>query len=138
VILFLTLIHITVALLLVGFVLIQDTKGGGVFGMGGGGGSNQVMSSTGAANFLVKATRTLGIIFAATSIALTYLTSKHGGSVTDTYIPPPAASAPAAPAAPGAPAAADAAAPAKSTADASTPGKATDAGKPAEAPKGDN
>ncbi len=92
--LLLTIVHISVALLLILFVLIQDSKGDGVFGMGGGGGgSNQVLSTTGAANFLVKATRGLAIVFAMTSIGLTYLTSKHTGSVVDDYAPPKAAGA---------------------------------------------
>jgi len=116
--------------------LIQDAKGDGVFGMGGGG-SNQVLSSTGAASFLVKTTRTLAVVFAFTSITLTYLTSKHGGSVTDTYVPPPAASAPAAGVPPGADktTAAAGAVPAASNAPTSTaPAAPLDASKPA-APK---
>jgi preprotein translocase subunit SecG len=136
-ILFLTVLHILVALLLILFVLIQDSKGDGVFGMGGGGGSNQVLSSTGAANFLVKTTRTLAVVFAITSIALTYLTSKHGGSVTDTYVPPPAASIPAAPGATaGQTAAPEAAKPADGKpADPAAAAKPADATKPADAQK---
>lgn len=123
-ILFVTLVHFVVAALLITFVLIQDSKGGGVFGMGSGGGSNQVFSATGAANFLVKATRALAIMFATTCIALTYLTSKKADSVVDDYLP--AATAPAAAgAAPSATEAAQApAAPAANTAtDKSADGK---------------
>lgn len=84
--LFVTVIHLFVAVLLIGFVLLQDSKGGGVFGMGGG--SNQIMSSTGAANFMVKTTRWLAIVFAATCISLTILTSKSSNkSVVDDYAP---------------------------------------------------
>lgn len=90
--LFITIIHFIVAILLIVMVLVQDAKGGGAFGMGGTG-ANQVFSATGAANFLVKTTRVLAIMFAFTCITLTYLTSRKGGSVTDDMIP--AASAPA-------------------------------------------
>lgn len=101
--LFVTLVHFFVAALLITFVLIQDSKGGGVFGMGSSGGGNQVFSATGAANFLVKATRVLAIIFATTCITLTYLTSKRSTSVVDDFLP--AAAAPVAPAAPATPSA---------------------------------
>lgn len=90
--LFVTVIHFIVAVLLIVMVLIQDSKGGGVFGMSGAGGSNQVFSATGAANFLVKLTRALAVIFAGTCITLTYLTSTKSTSVVDDYVP--AATAP--------------------------------------------
>lgn len=85
---FVTVIHFTVALLLIVMVLIQDSKGGGVFGMGSTG-SNQVFSATGAANFLVTATRGLAITFAVTCLTLTYLTAHRSGSdsVVDDYVP---------------------------------------------------
>lgn len=93
--LFVTVVHFIVAILLIVFVLLQDSKGGGVFGMGSSG-SNQVFSATGAANFLVKITRWLAITFAVTCVALTYLTSHQPASVTDDYVPAPT-SAPASP-----------------------------------------
>lgn len=91
--LFVTVLHLIVAVLLIVMVLIQDSKGSGAFGMGGSG-SNQVFSATGAANFLVTVTRTLAIIFAITCISLTYLTTRKSSSVVDDYVAP--ASAPAA------------------------------------------
>lgn len=84
--LFVTIIHFVVALLLIVMVLIQDAKGGGAFGMGATG-SNQVFTATGAANFLVKATRWLAIFFAFSCITLTYMTTKKSSSVTDDFIP---------------------------------------------------
>lgn len=99
--LFVTILHFIVAFLLIVLVLIQDSKGGGVFGMGSAGGSNQVFSATGAANFLVKATRVLGVMFAVTCISLTYLTTHKGQSVIDGYVAP-AATTPAATDAPAA------------------------------------
>jgi len=124
--LFVTILHFIVAIMLIVMVLIQDSKGGGVFGMGSSG-SNQVFSATGAANFLVKATRFLAVMFAITCLALTYITSnKHGTSVVDDYTPA-AATAPA-PTAPS-----GAAAPSGATPSAATP--ADSAPQKPEAPK---
>ena len=39
-------VHIVVALVLIGLVLIQDTKSGSVGVFGGGGGSNSVLGAT--------------------------------------------------------------------------------------------
>ncbi len=116
---FVTVIHVSVALLLIVMVLIQDSKGGGVFGMGSTG-SNQVFSATGAANFLVTATRGLAITFAVTCLTLTYITAHRSGSdsVIDDYAPA-AATAPATPDA----ATPDAAAPATLPATQETPAK---------------
>ena len=97
---FITVLHFVVAILLIVFVLLQDAKSGGVFGMSGSGGSNQVFSATGAANFFVKATRVLAVLFAITCISLTVYTSKKEGSVVDDFVPAatPAANDPTAPA----------------------------------------
>ena len=64
----------------------------GILG-GGGGGSNTVFGTGGAANFLVKATRWIAILFAISCLALTYLSTSSNSSVTDDFIPeaaPPA------------------------------------------------
>lgn len=87
--LFVTVLHFVVAALLIVFVLLQDSKGGGVFGVGGAG-SGQVFSTTGAANFFVKATRILAVSFAVTCLALTYLTTHKSDSVVDGFVPPAA------------------------------------------------
>lgn len=117
--LFVTILHFIVAIFLIIFVLLQDSKGGGVFGVGGAG-SGQVFSATGAANFFVKATRLLAISFAVTCLVLTYLTTHKTDSVTDDFVP--AATAPVTPAAP-----TDAAAPATpATPEAAAPEKPTD------------
>lgn len=89
-----TIVHFLIAVLLIVLVLVQDSKGGGAFGMGGTG-SNQVLSATGAANFLVKLTRYLAIMFAVSCITLTYLTThKNSGSALDGYVPAAGVSAP--------------------------------------------
>ena len=69
-------IHLLIALGLVGLVLIQRSEGGGL-GMGGGGGGG-MMSVRGTASFLTRATGVLAACFMATSIALAILAG--GGS----------------------------------------------------------
>jgi preprotein translocase subunit SecG len=103
------IVHIVLALSLIGIVLIQDPKDGAMGVFGGGGSSNSFFGSTGAANFLTKATRVLAILFAACCLTLAYLNSHKGGSVMDQMATPaapanPNAGAPAAPTAPAAPA----------------------------------
>jgi preprotein translocase subunit SecG len=78
------ILHIVVAVLLVTIVLLQDSKNSGVGGAFGGGGSSTLFGATGAANFLVKVTRGLAIIFMGTCIGLTLLlTHRTSHSVVD-------------------------------------------------------
>lgn len=80
----LAIFHVFVAFSLIGFVLLQDPKGGGAAGVfGGGGGSNSLFGASGAASFLSTLTKWAAIIFAVTSVATTYLTSSKSGSVMD-------------------------------------------------------
>ena len=67
----LLVVHLLIALGLVGLVLIQRSEGGGL-GMGGGGGG-AMMSVRGTANFLSRATGVLAACFMATSIGLAIL-----------------------------------------------------------------
>ncbi|GAB4516872.1 MAG: preprotein translocase subunit SecG [Parvularculaceae bacterium] len=71
------IIHILIAIALIGMVLIQRSEGGAL-GIGGGGGGG-FMSSRGTANALTKTTSLLAAAFFATSITLTLL-AKGGGS----------------------------------------------------------
>ena len=92
-------IHLILALLLIGVVLLQRSEGGGL-GMGGGGG---VMSSRGAANALSKLTWVFAVAFIATSLTLTIFAAQDSAStsVVDRITPgedAPAADAPALPA----------------------------------------
>ncbi|MFN4153052.1 MAG: preprotein translocase subunit SecG [Paracoccaceae bacterium] len=70
-------IHLVLALLLVGVVLLQRSEGGGL-GMGGGGGG--AMSGRAAATALGKVTWILAILFICTSITLTILAAQKAGS----------------------------------------------------------
>jgi len=89
---FITVIHVIVALFLILFVLLQDSKGGAMGSLGGGAsGSSSVFGLTGASSFLVKATRWVAILFAITCILLTMktvqLAGKTGTSVVDDVAP---------------------------------------------------
>ena len=113
----LLLIHIMVAVALVGVVLLQRSEGGAL-GIGGGGG---FMTGRSAGNALTKTTAVLAAGFFATSLALSILASQHGaapsilnpagqgggGGLAPLQIPgtpvPASPQAPAAPAAPQAP-----------------------------------
>lgn len=77
-----TVVHILVALVLIGLVLIQDSKGGAL-GMGGSSGSNSVLGAGGAQTLAAKATRWVAVIFALTSIGLSVLTAHKTRSVVD-------------------------------------------------------
>ncbi len=72
-------IHLILALLLVGVVLLQRSEGGGL-GMGGGGGGNSVMTGRGAATALAKLTWIFAVCFIGTSITLTVLAAQKAGS----------------------------------------------------------
>lgn len=75
-------IHLILALCLIGIVLLQRSEGGGL-GIGGGGGG--AMTSRSAATALGKLTWMLAIAFIGTSIALTIVAAKNsaGTSVID-------------------------------------------------------
>ena len=70
------IVHLLLALSLIGVVLMQRSEGGGL-GMGGGGGG--VMSGRAAATALAKVTWGLAIAFIITSIALTVIAASNSG-----------------------------------------------------------
>ncbi|MEC8794885.1 MAG: preprotein translocase subunit SecG, partial [Pseudomonadota bacterium] len=69
-------IHLILALCLIGIVLLQRSEGGGL-GMGGGGGA---VSSRAAATALGKLTWLFAIAFIITSITLTVIAAQNSGS----------------------------------------------------------
>ncbi|MDR0810574.1 MAG: preprotein translocase subunit SecG [Gemmobacter sp.] len=74
-------IHLILALLLIGVVLLQRSEGGGL-GMGSGGGG--VVSARGAANALTRLTWIFAICFIITSLTLAILAARGvDGSVTE-------------------------------------------------------
>ena len=77
----LLVIHLIVAIVLIGLVMLQRSEGGA---LGIGGGSGNLFSSRGVGNTLTRATAILAACFFATSIALTMLSNqKGGGSIVD-------------------------------------------------------
>lgn len=71
------IVHLILALGLIGVVLLQRSEGGGL-GLGGGGGGGLV-SSRGAATALGKVTWGLAIAFIITSITLTIIAAQKAG-----------------------------------------------------------
>ena len=100
-------IHLILAVLLTGVVLLQRSEGGGL-GMGGGGGGGGLMTGRQAANAMTRLTWIFGIALFVTSVALTVIAARQTstGSIMDqlgmpaqqsedsspaipTYTPPP-------------------------------------------------
>ncbi|MFC5355365.1 MULTISPECIES: preprotein translocase subunit SecG [Azospirillum] len=98
----LLVIHLLIALALVGVILIQRSEGGGL-GIGGGN-MGGMMSTRGTANLLTRTTGILAGCFMATSLVLAILAGAHKAptSIIDTMPAQPVA--PAAPAQPATPA----------------------------------
>ncbi|MCC9622981.1 preprotein translocase subunit SecG [Thalassospira sp. MA62] len=103
-------IHLLLALGLIGVILVQRSEGGGL-GIGGnsgggGGGGFGVMSSRGAANLLTRTTAILAGAFMITSIILALQSNTHTQSssiLDDAPAPAPAAEQPAEDTGPAAP-----------------------------------
>lgn len=87
-------IHLILAICLIGVVLLQRSEGGGLgMGGGGGGGAGGVMTGRQAATALGKLTWVFAIAFLATSITLTIIAAQNsaGSSVLDGLTGEPAA-----------------------------------------------
>lgn len=82
---FLATIHIITCLALVGLVLIQDSKGGGVFTSQTG--SNSVLGAGGATTLAQTMTKVLAVIFAVTCISLSIIAARSQKSVVDGVVP---------------------------------------------------
>lgn len=90
-------IHLFIALAMIGMILLQRSEGGAL-GIGGGGTAGGLFSARGAANALTRTTAILAAAFFATSILLTFLANANVKP--SSIITPPPVSAPAAPATP--------------------------------------
>ena len=102
-------LHILVALGIIGLVLLQHGKGADMGSGFGGGSSASLFGATGSANFLSRVTAALATLFFISSLGLSYFATHQpsaSGGVMDSVkeLPPPAKPAvkpkPAAPAAP--------------------------------------
>lgn len=67
--------YLIVALMLIGFVLIQQGKGANMGASFGGGGSNTVFGSGGSGNFMTKTTSALATLFFVLSLFLGNITA---------------------------------------------------------------
>ena len=87
----LLVIHLLIAVGLIGVVLMQRSEGGAL-GIGSGGGAGSLFSSRGVGNALTRTTAILAVAFFVTSITLTLLATHggSGGSIFDNAAPPPA------------------------------------------------
>lgn len=88
---FLLVVHILLALALIGVILMQRSEGGAL-GIGGGGGGG-FMTARGQANLLTRTTTILAVLFFCTSIALAILAG--GQSQPRSILDAPAGQAPA-------------------------------------------
>ncbi len=79
-------LHVLIALAIIGLVLLQHGKGADMGSGFGGGASSSLFGATGSANFLSRATAVLATLFFLTSLGLAYLATnkpKSGGGVLD-------------------------------------------------------
>ena len=93
----LLVLHVAVALGIIGLVLLQQGKGAEMGASFGGGASGSVFGATGSANFLSRTTAVLVTIFFLSSLGLAYIASNKpaGSSAVDEVLSAPV-SAPAA------------------------------------------
>lgn len=99
----LLVIHLLIAIGLVGVVLLQRSEGGGLGMGGGGGGMGGFMTGRATADLLTRATGILAALFMASSLTLAILadTRSDRGSILDEIQPvSPSEQAPSEPSAP--------------------------------------
>ncbi len=70
-------VHIIVAIVMIGFILIQHDKGADAGASFGAGASGTVFGAAGSANFLTRTTAVLATIFFITSLALAHFAQKQ-------------------------------------------------------------
>ena len=83
----LVVLHVLVALAIIGLVLLQHGKGADMGSGFGGGASGSLFGATGSANFLSRTTAVLAALFFILSLALAYTATRRpaeeGGGVID-------------------------------------------------------
>ncbi len=90
----LLVVHVVVALAIIGLVLLQHGKGADMGAAFGGGASGSVFGATGSANFMSRATAILATVFFLTSMGLTWYYA-HKGTAKGVMATQPASQAPA-------------------------------------------
>lgn len=88
------MIHVIVAIVLIGLVLIQHGKGADIGAAFGSGASNTLFGSQGTGGFLFKLTGGLALTFFATSLALSYIVSTKYQTTAQNAIPQQTTSVP--------------------------------------------
>jgi preprotein translocase subunit SecG len=100
---FLLVVHVVVALAIIGLVLLQHGKGADMGAAFGGGASGSLFGATGSANFLSRSTAALATVFFITSLALAYIatakprtgaTGVMEGAPASSEVPAPAGTSP--------------------------------------------
>ena len=84
------IVHLVVAIGVVGFVLIQQGKGADAGASFGSGASGTVFGSQGSSSFLSRFTAVLAAVFFATSLGLAFYAKDRASSVTELGLPDPA------------------------------------------------
>ncbi len=79
----LTVLHVIVAIAIIGMVLLQQGRGADAGAGFGGGASNTVFGARGTASFLSRSTAILAILFFSTSILLAYLGARQDNKAPD-------------------------------------------------------
>ena len=81
-------VHVLVAVLLIGVVLIQRGQGADMGVSFGGGGAQTLFGSRGSGSFLGKATGGLAAVFMTTSLTLAFFTQQEAGSLAERSVAP--------------------------------------------------
>lgn len=81
------LVHVVLAVGVIGFVLIQRGKGAEAGASFGGGASQTVFGSSGSGNFLTRTTALLVAGFFATSLALAFVAKQKAEGLIDIQVP---------------------------------------------------
>lgn len=90
-----TILHVLVALAIIGLVMIQRGRGADAGAGFGGGSSNTFFGARGAATFLSKTTAIMAAVLFSTSLALAYLADRKDNKAVDIMDVPAGAKAPA-------------------------------------------
>jgi preprotein translocase subunit SecG len=93
----LLIVHLFIALALVGVILLQKSEGGAL-GIGGGGGMGGFLTARGAANLLTRTTTILAALFIITSLALAVIAAQKRDAPARPPAEQPARTAPETPA----------------------------------------
>ena len=81
------IVHVIVAIAIVGLVLLQQGKGADAGASFGAGASQTVFGASGSGNFLVRATTISAVIFFVTSLSLAIFAKNQAGTGTTSGLP---------------------------------------------------